>query len=216
MPHDIDHDGPELAKIHRHLHSHLPPEPALRVKALESLVVERGLVAPETLDAWVELYSEHIGPRRGAQVIARVWSDPAYHARLLENATGAITEFGFEGNATAHLKAVENTDHVHNLVVCTLCSCYPFSLLGMSPPWYKSAAYRARAVREPRAVLAEFGVELPDELEVRVWDSTAELRYLVVPQRPQGTDGWGEERLAGLVTRNAMIGTDRDLGREIG
>ncbi len=216
MSDDVKHDGPTLAGIHRHLHSHLPPEPALRVKALESLAVEYGLVAQESLDAWIEAYSEHIGPKRGAQVVARSWSDAAYRERLLQDATAAIAEFGFEGNATAHLKAVENTDRVHNLVVCTLCSCYPFSLLGMSPAWYKSAAYRARAVREPRAVLAEFGVDLPESVEVRVWDSTAELRYLVVPQRPAGTEGWDDERLAALVTRNAMIGTDRDLNRGAG
>lgn len=204
-------DSDHAAKIHRHIHSHLPSDPALRVKALESLAVEKGLIAPETIDAWVEAYSEHIGPMRGARVVARAWTDPEFRARLLSDATAAITEFGFEGNATGHLKAVENTADSHNMVVCTLCSCYPFSILGMSPAWYKSAAYRARAVREPRAVLAEFGVELPEDVAVRVWDSTAELRYLVVPQRPAGTEGWDEDRLAALVTRNSMIGTDRDL-----
>ena len=208
---DPSHDPAEAARLHRYLHSHLPPDPALRVKALESLVIERGLVAPETLDAWVEAYAEHIGPKRGAQVVARAWADPDFRARLLEDATAAITEFGFEGNATGHLKAVENTQTQHNLVVCTLCSCYPFSILGMSPAWYKSAEYRARAVREPRAVLAEFGVTLGPEVRVRVWDSTAELRYLVISQRPAGTEGWDEARLSALVTRNAMIGTDRDL-----
>ena len=215
MSRDVEHDGPTVAGIHRHLHSHLPSEPALRVKALESLVTERGLVAQESLDAWIEAYSEHIGPKRGALVVARAWNDPEFRDRLMHDATAAITEFGFEGHATGHLKAVENTDRVHNLVVCTLCSCYPFSLLGMSPAWYKSAAYRARAVREPRAVLAEFGVDLPESVEVRVWDSTAELRYLVVPQCPAGTEGWDDDRLAGLITRNAMIGTDRDLSRGV-
>ncbi len=209
-----ENDPHAAAHLHRHLHSHLPPDPALRVKALESLVVERGLVAPETLDAWVEVYAEHIGPKRGAQVIARAWTDPGFRARLLDNATDAIAEFDFVGNATGHLKAVENTDTQHNLVVCTLCSCYPFSILGMSPGWYKSAEYRARAVREPRKVLGEFGVSLAPEVSVRVWDSTAELRYLVVPQRPEGTEGWDEARLASIVTRNAMIGTDRDLRTE--
>ncbi len=204
-------DSDEAARLHRELHSHLPSDPALRTKTLESLLVERGLVAPETLDAWVEAYSEHIGPKRGTQVVARAWCDPGFRERLLADATAAITEMGFEGDATGHLKAIENTDSQHNMVVCTLCSCYPFSLLGMSPPWYKSAAYRARAVREPRAVLAEFGVDLPEDVGVRVWDSTAELRYLVVPQRPAGTEGWEEERLATLVTRNSMIGTERDL-----
>ena len=207
-------DSDKAAELHRHLHSHLPSDPALRVKALESLAVERGLVAPETIDAWVEAYSEHIGPMRGAQVIARAWTDPDFKSRLMENATEAIKDFGFEGNATGHLHAVENTDAQHNMVVCTLCSCYPFSILGMSPAWYKSAAYRSRAVREPRAVLAEFGVFLPDDVALRVWDSTAELRYIVVPQRPDGTDGWDADRLAGIVTRNSMIGTERDLKAE--
>jgi len=204
-------DSDKVAGIQAHLHSHLPSEPALRVKALESLLVERGIVAPETLDAWVEAYSEEIGPKRGAQVVARAWVDPEFKARLLDNAAQAIAEFGFEGNATGDLKAVENTAHSHNIVVCTLCSCYPFSLLGMSPPWYKSAAYRSRVVREPRQVLAEFGVDLAEDIAVRVWDSTAELRYLVVPQRPSGTQGWDEAALASIVTRNSMIGTDRDL-----
>ena len=206
-----EYDSDKVAEIHRHLHSHLPSEPALRVKALESLLVEKGLVAPQTIDAWVEAYSEEIGPKRGAAVVAKAWTDPAFKARLLDDGTAAIDELGFVGNATAHLKAVENTDEVHNLVVCTLCSCYPFSLLGVAPNWYKTAAYRSRAVRDPRGVLAEFGVEIADEVEVRVWDSTAELRYLVVPQRPAGTDGLDEEALAAMVTRNAMIGTDRSL-----
>ncbi|MEE9388523.1 MAG: nitrile hydratase subunit alpha [Paracoccaceae bacterium] len=205
----------KAATIHRHLHSHLPSDPALRVKALESLVVERGLVAPETLDAWVQAYSEHIGPMRGAQVVARAWNNAAFKARLLDNAAEAIKDFGFEGSATGHLIAVENTDTSHNLVVCTLCSCYPFSILGMSPSWYKSIEYRARAVREPRAVLAEFGVVLGDDVAVRVWDSTAEIRYIVLPQRPPGTDGWDTEALAKTVTRNAMIGTDRVLKAQV-
>ena len=204
-------DSEQAAELHRHLHSHLPSDPALRVKALESLAVERGLVAPETLDAWVEAYADHIGPMRGAQAIARAWTDPAFKARLLDNANQAIKDFGFQGSATGHLQAVENTADMHNLVVCTLCSCYPFSILGMSPAWYKSAEYRARAVREPRAVLVEFGVELPDDVGVRVWDSTAEVRYIVIPQRPAGTDGWDADALAAIVTRNSMIGTDRDL-----
>lgn len=205
-------DNDRAARLHRELHSHLPSDPALRTRTLESLLVERGFVATETLDAWVEAYCEHIGPKRGARVVARAWTDPAFRVRLLADAPAAIAEMGFEGEATAHLKVVENTDTQHNMVVCTLCSCYPVSLLGMSPPWYKSAAYRARAVREPRAVLAEFGVDLPDETGLRVWDSTAELRYLVLPQRPAGTEGWGEDGLAACVTRNSMIGTERDLG----
>lgn len=204
-------DSDKAAEIHRHLHSHLPSDPALRVKALESLVVERGLVASETIDQWVEAYAEHIGPKRGARVVARSWLDAGFRARLLEDAAEAIREFGFEGSATGHLKAIENTPDTHNMVVCTLCSCYPFSILGMSPAWYKSSAYRARAVREPRAVLSEFGVDVAPDVSVRVWDSTAELRYIVIPQRPEGTDGWGEDALAAIVTRNSMIGTDRDL-----
>lgn len=186
----------------------------MRVKALETLLVDKGLVNPQTIDAWVEAYSEEIGPKRGARVVAKAWSDPAFRQRLLDDAPAAIDELGYLGKATAHLKVVENTDAVHNLVVCTLCSCYPFSILGIAPAWYKAAAYRARAVRDPRGVLAEFGVDIAADVEVRVWDSTAELRYLVIPQRPAGTDDMSEAELAGLVTRNSMIGTDRELGRE--
>jgi nitrile hydratase len=196
------------------LHSHLPSESALRVKALETLLVDRGLVNPQTIDAWIEAYTEVIGPKRGAQIVARAWTDPDYHQRLLQDAPAAIDELGFLGKATAHLKVVENTAAVHNLVVCTLCSCYPFSILGVAPAWYKAAAYRSRAVRDPRGVLAEFGVDIDSKVEVRVWDSTAELRYLVLPQRPPGTEGMNLEELAKLVTRNSMIGTDRDLGKE--
>lgn len=205
------YDSEKAAKIHRHIHSNMPSDPALRVKTLESLLVERGIVASATIDTWIEAYSEQIGPKRGARVVARAWTDPGFRGRLLENAAEAIKEFGFEGNATGHLKAVENTPALHNLVVCTLCSCYPFSILGMSPAWYKSTEYRARSVREPRKVLEEFGVHLDDVVAVRVWDSTAELRYIVVPERPTGTEGWDEEALAAIVTRNSMIGTDRDL-----
>lgn len=204
-------DSQNAAKLHRELHSHLPSDPALRVKTLESLAVERGLMAPESVDAWIEAYSEQIGPKRGAQVVARAWTDVGFRERLFENAADAIKEFGFQGSATGHLKAVENTDDMHNIVVCTLCSCYPFAILGMSPSWYKSSEYRARAVREPRKVLEEFGVTLPEHTAVRVWDSTAELRYLVVPQRPAGTEDWDEGRLAAIVSRNSMIGTERDL-----
>ena len=203
--------APNPAEVIAHLHAHLPPDPALRVKALESLAVERGLVARETLDAWTELYRDHVGPMRGAQVVARSWLDPEFRTRLLADAGAVLHDFGYHGHATGHLKAVENTADTHNLVVCTLCSCYPFALLGMSPIWYRSPAYRARAVREPRAVLAEFGVTLPEGVGIKVWDSTAELRYLVVPQRPAGTEGWSEEQLAALVTRDSMIGTDRAL-----
>ncbi len=204
-------DGSEAALVHRHLHSHMPSDTALRVKALESLVVERGMVASETLDAWVEAYSEHIGPKRGAHVVARAWLDTSYRVRLLEDASEAIKEFGFEGHATGDLVAVANSDKAHNMVVCTLCSCYPFSILGMSPAWYKSSEYRARAVREPRQVLQEFGVDLPADTAVHVWDSTALQRYIVIPERPAGTDGWDENQLAAIVTRNSMIGTQRML-----
>ena len=204
-------DTEKAAEIHRELHSHLPSEPALRVKALESLMVEKGLTTSETINSWVEAYSEEIGPKRGALVVARSWIDPEFKARLLGDAAEAIKEFGFEGNATGHLKAVENTADVHNLVVCTLCSCYPFSILGIAPNWYKTAAYRSRAVRDPRGVLAEFGVSLGTDIQVRVWDSTAELRYVVIPQRPANTEELNEEDLAKLVTRNSMIGTDRVL-----
>ena len=205
-------DANKVAEAHQHLHSHLPSDSALRVKTLETLLEQKGLVNPATIDAWVEAYTEEIGPRRGAQVVARAWVDPGYKARLLEDAPAAIDEFGFLGKATAHLKVVENSDSVHNLVVCTLCSCYPFSILGIAPAWYKAAAYRSRAVRDPRGVLTEFGVEIGDEVEVRVWDSTAELRYLVLPQRPAGSEDLDEAALAALVTRNSMIGTHRDLG----
>jgi nitrile hydratase len=201
------YDSDNIARIHREISSHLPSDPALRVKALESLLVEKGMVDPAAIDAWIDAYAEEIGPKRGARVVARSWVDPAFREQLLTNAADAIGAFGYHGHATGHLKAVENSDEVHNLVVCTLCSCYPFGILGVAPGWYKSNEYRARAVRDPRGVLADFGVRLDEDVEIRVWDSTAELRYLVVPQRPAGTEGWDESALAGLVTRNAMIGT---------
>ena len=207
------YDSDKLAAIHRELHDHLPSESALRVKALESLLVEKGMLDSKAVDAWVQLYTEEIGPKRGAQVVARSWVDPTFRELLHKDATAAIDTLGYLGNATAHLRAVENSRQVHNLVVCTLCSCYPFSILGLAPAWYKANEYRARVVREPRKVLHEFGVAIDDDVEVRIWDSTSELRYLVVPERPAGTEGWDEKRLAALVTRNAMIGTDRDLGR---
>ena len=206
-------DPKNITEIHQHLHSHLPPEPALRVKAIESLLVEKGLVDPKAVDAWIEAYTEEIGPMRGAQVVAKAWLDPEYKSLLMRDASAAVTELGLQGQATGHLHAVENSDSTHNLVVCTLCSCYPFGILGMAPAWYKAAEYRARAVRDPRGVLAEFDVSLSDDVAVKVWDSTAELRYMVVPQRPAGTEGWGQEALAKLVTRNSMIGTDRDLSK---
>ncbi|MDH5356125.1 MAG: nitrile hydratase subunit alpha [Gammaproteobacteria bacterium] len=204
-------DPDTVSEIHQHLHSHLPSESALRVKALETVLVEKGLVNSQTIDAWVEAYSEEVGPKRGALIVAKAWSDPAFKASLLGDAVSTIDQLGYLGKATAHLKVVENTPEVHNLVVCTLCSCYPFSILGMAPNWYKTAAYRSRAVRDPRGVLQEFGVEVEDDIEIRVWDSTAELRYMVLPERPANTDGLSEEALAALVTRNSMIGTDRNL-----
>jgi nitrile hydratase subunit alpha len=209
------HDSSAIQRIHRDLHSHLPSEPALRVKALESLLVEKGMVDPRTIDGWIDVYTEEIGPKRGAKVVARAWTDPLFKKRLLEDGGAATAELGFEGWTSAHLKVVENTPVIHNLVVCTLCSCYPHSVLGIPPNWYKTAAYRARAVRDPRGVLEEFGVRLAKDVEIRVWDSTSELRYLVLPERPPSTEGWEEARLARLVTRNSMIGTERDLSARI-
>lgn len=205
------YDADKVARIHRQLHSRLPADPALRVRALEKILVEKGLVNPRSVDAWVEVYQDHIGPKRGANIVARAWTDSAYKMRLMTDAPAAIDELGYLGRATGHLKVVENTDAIHNLVVCTLCSCYPFSILGIAPAWYKVAAYRSRAVRDPRGVLEEFGVEIGLDVEIRVWDSTAELRYMVLPERPVGSEALDETTLADLVTRNSMIGTDRDL-----
>src|SRR5262245_39053134 len=179
----------------------------LRVKALESLLVEKGLVNPETLDKLIDTFETRLGPRNGARVVARAWIDPVFRQRLREDATAAIAELGYSGMQGEHMVVVENAPQVHNVVVCTLCSCYPWPVLGLPPVWYKSNAYRARVVIEPRAVLKEFGVELSDEVEVRVWDSTSEVRYLVLPERPVGTEGMKEEELAALVTRDSMIGT---------
>jgi nitrile hydratase subunit alpha len=202
MPHD--HPG------HDHEHGQHPPsDMELRVKALESLLVEKGLVDPAALDAIVDHFEHKVGPRNGARVVARAWTDPAYRARLMEDATAAIAELGYTGRQGEHMVAVENGPGVHNMVVCTLCSCYPWPVLGLPPVWYKSAPYRSRAVIDPRGVLAEFGVSLPDEVAVRVWDSTAEVRYLVIPERPAGTEHLSEDELAGLVSRNGMIGTAR-------
>jgi len=191
---------------HSHEGQRVPSDPALQVMALESILVEKGLVDPKALDALVESYEHKIGPHNGAKVVARAWSDPAYRARLLTDATAAIAELGFGGLQGEHMVAVENTPAVHNLVVCTLCSCYPYPILGLPPVWYKSAPYRSRAVIDPRGVLRELGLQLPEQCEIRVWDSTAEVRYLVVPQRPAGTESLSEEQLAALVTRDAMIG----------
>ncbi len=199
---------------HDHDHGAPPSDTALRVKALESLLIEKGLVDPAALDALIDTYENKVGPRNGAAVVARAWSDPAYKARLMDDATAAIAELGFTGRQGEHMVAVENTPRVHNVVVCTLCSCYPWTVLGLPPVWYKASPYRARVVKEPREVLAEFGVTLPEEVEMRVWDSTAEIRYLVLPQRPAGSDGLDEAELAELVTRNSMIGTGLALTPE--
>ncbi len=191
-----------------HDHGQSPPSDiALRVKALESLMVEKGLVDPAALDAIVDRFEHRVGPRNGAQVVARAWCDPAYLARLRADATDAIAELGYMGGQGDHMVIVENTPEVHNLVVCTLCSCYPWPVLGLPPVWYKSSGYRARAVIDPRGVLAEFGTVLPADIAIRVWDSTAEIRYLVIPERPAGTEELDEAALAALVTRNGMIGT---------
>ena len=203
-----NHRGLSMSEHHDHDHEHkIPADVALRVKALETALTNRGYVNRETLDAIVDAYENRVGPRNGAQVVARAWSDPAFKKRLLDNATAAIGELGFGGSEGADITVVENQSGVHNMVVCTLCSCYPWPLLGLPPGWYKSFAYRSRAVSEPRAVLQEFEVDIPQDTEVRVWDSTAELRYLVMPQRPSGTEQLSEHELAALVTRNGMIGT---------
>jgi nitrile hydratase len=181
-------------------------DPALRARAIEALLVERGLISTDAIDAVVEYYEHDVGPQNGARVIARAWVDPAYRERLLRDGGGAIAELGYGGVEGGHMVVVENTPAVHNVIVCTLCSCYPWPVLGLPPTWYKSEAYRARVVAEPRRVLSEFGLELDPDVELRVWDSSAEIRYLVLPERPAGADGLSEEQLAALVTRDAMIG----------
>jgi len=201
---------PDLARAqelgHVHDHQAVPSDPALRVKALESLLVAKGLVDRAALDELVDTYEHKIGPRNGARVVARAWVDRAYKQRLLADATPAIAELGYSGMQGEQMMVLENTATVHNLVVCTLCSCYPWSVLGLPPVWYKSAPYRSRSVIDPRGVLREFGLELADDVEVRVWDSTAEIRYLVLPERPAGTENLSEAELAALVTRDAMVG----------
>jgi len=192
---------------HDHGHDHDPDEEmSFRVGALERLLVEKGLVDPAALDELIDTYENRVGPRNGAQVVAKAWTEPEYMAWLQRDATAAIATLGFAGRQAEHMIALENTPTVHNMVVCTLCSCYPWAVLGLPPVWYKSAPYRSRAVADPRGVLKDFGVELADGVELKVWDSTAELRYLVIPMRPSGTEGWSEERLAQIVTRDAMIG----------
>jgi nitrile hydratase len=194
--HDHDHDA----------HSELDPM-EIRLRALQSILTGKGYVEPAALDEIVDTYQTRIGPRNGARVVAKAWADPAFRAWLLDDATAAISSLGYTGRQGEHMVAVPNTEQVHNMVVCTLCSCYPWPVLGLPPAWYKSAPYRSRAVRDPRGVLADFGVTLPEGQEVRVWDSTAEVRYLVIPQRPPGTDALDEDALAALVTRDSMIGT---------
>lgn len=192
-----------------HQHQSVPSDMTLRVKALESLLVEKGLVDPAALDALVDTYEHKVGPRNGAKVVARAWVDPAFKQRLLENGTAAIAELGYSGEQGADIRVVENTPKVHNLLVCTLCSCYPWPVLGLPPVWYKSAPYRSRAVIDPRGVLREFGTQLPEDVELRVWDSTAEERYLVLPERPAGAENLSEDELAALVTRDSMIGVSK-------
>src|SRR6476661_993951 len=203
-----DHGQPH---DHSHGHSHqaVPSDLTLRVKALESLLVEKGLVDRAALDALVDTYEHKVGPRNGARVVARAWADPAYKQRLLTDSTAAIAELGYGGLQREYMVVVENTPKVHNLVVCTLCSCYPWPTLGLPPKWYKAAPYRTRAVREPRKLLAEMGTDIAADVEIRVWDSSAEARYLVLPMRPDGTDDMSEEQLAGIVTRDSMIGVQR-------
>ena len=197
MAHDQDHD---------HDHSELSPA-QLRVRALETILTEKGYVDPAALEVLIETYEKKVGPRNGARVVAKAWTDPEYRAWLLKDANPAIASVGYAGRQGEHLVVLENTPRRHNMVVCTLCSCYPWPVLGLPPVWYKSAPYRSRAVVDPRGVLRDFGVELPADTEIRVWDSTSEVRYLVLPMRPAGTEGWSEDKLAELVTRDSMIGT---------
>ena len=200
--HDHDHDH-----HHDHEHGSELSEMQLRVRALETILTEKGYVDPAALDSIIETYETKIGPHIGAQVVARAWTDPGFREALLADASKAIAQLGLQQKVGDHLIAVENTPSTHNMIVCTLCSCYPWDLLGLPPAWYKSAPYRSRTVKEPRKVLADFGVTLPDDMKVRVWDSTAETRFIVLPMRPPATEGWSEARLAALVTRDSMIGT---------
>ncbi|WP_041943442.1 nitrile hydratase subunit alpha [Variovorax paradoxus] len=198
--------GHEHGHDHAHDHSELG-EMDLRVRALESVLTQKGYIDPAALDALIDTYQTRIGPRNGARVVARAWVDQAFHDWLMADATAAIASLGYTGRQGEHMVAVENTSDQHHMVVCTLCSCYPWPVLGLPPTWYKSAPYRSRAVKDPRGVLADFGTTLPETTRIRVWDSTAEVRYLVIPQRPAGTEGWSEEELADLVSRDSMIGT---------
>ena len=196
--HDHEHD---------HAHSHLPSDPELRVKAIETLLLSKGLIDPNTLDELIDTYENNIGPQNGAKVVAKAWVDEDYKKRLLDDATSAIRELSYQGRQGENMVVVENTPDTHNVVVCTLCSCYPWPVLGIPPTWYKSDEYRSRAVREPRKVLSEFGLNIDSKVQIKVWDSTAELRYLVLPMRPSGSENMSEAELAKLVTRNSMIGT---------
>ena len=205
--HHHDHDHHHHGHDHDHDHDNRYSDMQARVRALETVLTEKGLIDPGAIDAIVEAYETKIGPRNGAHVVAKAWTDPEFADWLKRDATAAIASLGYTGRQGEHMRAVFNTPETHNLVVCTLCSCYPWSVLGLPPVWYKAPAYRSRAVIDPRGVLAEFGVTLPETKKVRVWDSTAELRYLVIPERPEGTDGMSEEELAALVSRDSMIGT---------
>lgn len=212
MAHDQDHDHHHHDHHHDHEHGTVLSDVELRVRALESVLVEKGYVDPVALDLLIETYETKVGPHNGAHVVAKAWSDPAYRDWLLKDATAAIQSLGYVGRQGEHMVAVENTPVTHNMVVCTLCSCYPWPVLGLPPVWYKSAPYRSRAVMDPRGLLKDFGITLPEDKAIKVWDSTAEVRYLVLPERPKGTEGWSEEKLATLVTRDSMIGTG--LARE--
>ena len=205
-----DHDHPRHHHDDEHDHSHLS-EMDVRVRALQSLLVEKGYLDPAALDVIIETYEHQVGPHNGARVVARAWSEPEFHEWLMRDATAAIASMGYTGRQGEHMVAVANTPQTHHMVVCTLCSCYPWPVLGLPPVWYKSAPYRSKAVMDPRGVLADFGVQVGDAVTLRVWDSTAEVRYLVVPMRPSGTDGWTQEQLAALVTRDSMIGTGMAL-----
>ena len=192
-------------------HTALPSEMEIKVKALESLLIEKGLVDPAALDELIDTYENHVGPKNGAKVVARAWIDPQFKSWLHKDATAAIASMGFTGRQGEHMKIVENTNLIHNLVVCTLCSCYPWTVLGLPPVWYKSAPYRSRAVMDPRGVLKEFGTEIGKNVEIKVWDSTSEMRYLVLPERPTGTEDWTEQKLTTLISRNSMIGVEKIL-----
>jgi nitrile hydratase len=212
----VPRDTKRVIELQQLLHSHIPSDPALRVRALESLLVEKGLLDSATVDRWIEVFSEEVGPKNGARVVARAWTDPAFKKRLVANGTEAIAELDCPKLEATNLIVVENTPRRHNVVVCSLCSCYPWGVLGIPPTWYKSFEYRARVVREPRAVLKEFGLDLDDDVEVRVWDSTAEIRYMVLPERPAGAEDLSEQELATLVTRDAMVGTAKVIWPPLG